>query len=196
MKINVLAADPGLATFGLAIAQTDGYAHELAHADVFESEQRVDDFDIRLCDDRARRARELACWLRAAAAGRDVQLIAAEAMSFPRGANAIVCVSLAWGVLSAFAEWRGIPIISAMPSYWRSALLGERPTRRGSKAQRKAATQRREDAAHAIAIAQVPNAARLIALRVRPALQPHVLDALGVFVWGTSTRELHALVGR
>lgn len=179
--IDVLAIDPGLARFGAVLVGTDGREHTCNAVDVFASEPRVSDFDIRLADDRVRRTRDLSAWLTAFVGDVRPRYVAAEAMSFPRGAQAIVAMSLAWGVVCRFLEARRLPMVSAMPGYWRTCLINERSRRRG-----KVETAVREARAHAVAVRAVPSFPRL-ARRLKDEHQLHVLDALGVFVWSTQT---------
>lgn len=188
--INVLAIDPGLRRFGAVMVKTDGARHDCVRVDVFESEQRADDFDIRLAEDRVRRTRDLSRWLRTFADGECVDIIAAEAMSFPRGAHAIVAISLSWGVVADFAERRGLRIIAATPSQWRTALIG-----RPSRSRAKGDTDSRELAAHAESVRRVPSFVDLAA-ELRPdERQVHALDALGVFCWLTTVRAFVDMLG-
>lgn len=192
--VNILALDPGLRRFGALLVQTDGVRHDAFAADVFESEQRIADDDVRLCDDRVRRSRECARWLSWFTRGVDIRLVVAEAMSFPRGAHAIIAMSLAWGVVAAFLDDRGLDLESVAPSYWRSALTGERPKRGGTKAQRKERTARRERMSHAEVVRAIPSIVPLVR-RVQPAeRQLHVLDAGGVYVWSLRSPGFRRLV--
>lgn len=193
--INVLSLDIALATCGAVITQTNGRSrHETFRADAFTSEQRVGDDDVRLCDDRMRRARELHSWLGEFTMGTDVHLVAAEAMSFPPNMQTGVMIALAFGVLASFLEDRRLVLASATPSYWRSQLLDERPSRKGTKVQRAARTKDREERAHARAVQLVPSFVP-IASRVRGGLQRHLLDALGVFCWSLSSPEMRRMLG-
>lgn len=186
--INTLNIDPGLGRFGAVLVQTDGREHEAISVDVFVSELRADDFDINLAEDRVRRTRQLARWLKGFCAGFDIQLVAAEAMSFPRGAHAITAMCLAWGVVASFLEDRRLPLISAMPSYWRTCLIGPPPPRKGiTAAQRKIITEQRERAAHAKAMQVLPSAAPKIRALPTNEHQLHALDSCGVFAWSTMT---------
>jgi Holliday junction resolvasome RuvABC endonuclease subunit len=184
--IGVLALDPGVGRFGAVLIETDGHRHECQRVGVFESEQRVSDFDIRLADDRVRRGRELSRWFDAFVDGFTVDIVAAEAMSFPRGAHAIVLMSLAWGVICRYLDQSRLPYVSAMPSYWRTCLIGERASRRGSRVERKIQTARREAAAHAVAVRTVPSVVPFIR-RLSNEHQLHALDATGVFAWSLQT---------
>lgn len=191
--INVLAVDPGLATFGAVVVQTDGQRHRALRAGVFLSKSLVSDFSLRACDDRVRRARELDVWLDWFTCGVDVQVVAAEAMSFPRGTDPIVCISLAWGVLASFLSTRRLKLVSATPSYWRTRLLNDPPTSGGTRTQQAQRTEDRERRAHAVVVRTVPSLVSLVSAIRPPAAQVHALDAGGVFTWAVTTplvREL------
>lgn len=188
--IDILAIDPGLARFGAVIVRTDGVAHQALDARVFTSDLRAGAFDIALADDRVRRARELSRWLNTMSPPGRVDIVAAEAMSFPRGAHAITAMCLAWGVVASFLEDRRLSMVSAFPSYWRTCLIGKAPVIKGlSKAKRKEMTEARERAAHAKAVQIVPSAIPLIR-RFDNEHQLHALDSLGVFAWSLQTMRV------
>jgi len=187
--INVLACDPGLATFGALIIQTDGRRHVAVRAGVFRSVPRVAELDIHVGEDRRRRTRELLRWLDDFTHGFDIQVCVAEEMSFPRSHAAIVSISLAWGALTSFLEDRRLPCVAALPTVWRSELVG-RPRSRAKPRD----TEQREDASHAKAVSVVPSAVPVIA-KLGRTLQPHALDALGVFVWSLSHHFMRHMFG-
>ncbi len=179
--VNVLALDPGLATFGAVIVQTDGRKHHHAiRADVFTSAPLATEFDLRSCDDRLRRARELDVFLHRFTSGVNINVVVAEAMSFPQGVDPIVAIALAWGVLAAFTSDRGLRVVATMPSHWRTRLIGQPAVRGGSKAQREARTAQRERASHAIVVHRIPSIVPLLRA-IKPGLQVHALDAGGVY---------------
>lgn len=168
-KHLVIAFDPGLATFGAVAIDTNGYDHTCRRADVFRSESLARKMNSELADDRVRRVRELSRWM-SVWLDMDPVAVAAEAMSFPRGAHAIVAISLAWGVLVAELEHRQIPLVAALPFRWRKAINGT-----GNEAD-----------AWSTAVRAVPTFARC-AEHIKRDDQEHALDALGVFVWAVRT---------
>lgn len=190
----VASFDPGLRRFGGLIARLErGRAPVVAAVDVFTSESRYSDFDIRESDDRVRRSRDLSGWMREFVQGYSIDVVVAESMGFAPGSDAMVCMCLAWGVISAFLEARHLPLVSATSSYWRTCLCGESATRKGTAKARKAETARRERLAHARAVAAVPSFAGLAA-RLPDEHQLHALDALGVLVWSLQTRDIQELL--
>lgn len=164
-----MSMDPGLATFGAVAIDTNGFDHVCRRADVFRSEPLARKLNAELADDRVRRARELTRWL-SVWLDMDPVAVAAEAMSFPRGAHAIVAISLAWGVIVSELERRDVPLVAALPFRWRKAITG---------------TGNERDAWTA-AVRVVPTFAAAAAHIARDD-QEHALDALGVFVWAVRT---------
>ncbi len=88
------------------------------HADAFSSEPRARKLNSELADDRVRRTRMLSVWINNLIRSYKPDLIAAEAMSFPKSQTAIVCISLAWGVLATLVEMWKMPLVTSAP--WRA----------------------------------------------------------------------------
>lgn len=174
--ITVVGIDGGLATSGLVVVQTDGAAHRCVCADTFTSAPLAAKLDVELADDRVRRARALARWLEGHLTRWSPHVVAAEAMSFPRGAHAIAAICLAWGVLVDQLELRRLPIVTAGPKEWRKEL---------------APPVGNERTAHRAAVRAVPSFADR-ASSISRRQQVHALDALGVFVWSLSTNIVRA----
>ena len=174
---RIVSLDPGLATFGLVAIETNGIEHRCRGVDVFTSEPHARQLNSAMADDRVRRTRELQRWLASWLDHVQPSAIAAESMSFPRGAHAIVSISLGWGVLCSELERRQLPLVCAFPTHWRKSL-----TRSG-----------REEDSHIEAVRRVPSFAA-IAGAIPHALQAHALDALGVFCWGVTTDTVRAVL--
>lgn len=174
--------DPGLATFGivaldvtpsteLELPRVQGDVITCRTADVFTSEPSAKKLGHAMADERVWRARQLAAWVRAWIDAHEPHYVAAEAMSFPRGAHAITAISLAWGVIAAELDRRSIALVTAYPTAWRRFLV------RGG----------REVDAHAEAVRRVPSFAAHGRRIKPPETQLHALDALGVACWSLST---------
>lgn len=176
---TIVAVDPGLATFGLVGIKTDGQQHRCIRAAVFLSRPYTTKHGVETSDDMARRSRELARWLDAELTFLQPAAIAAEAMSFPRSHQAIVCISLGWGVLCDQLENRRIPLVSALPNTWRRSICpGGIPN---------------EQKAHVVALRKVPTFADR-AVNIARRDQVHALDALGVFCWSLDTNIVRAVL--
>lgn len=193
--VNVAAFDVGLGTCGFVLCQLGPGHVTCVAADAFESKPYVNALDMRSCDDMVRRARELSRWLAQAFGSYDVQVVAAEALGYPRSAHAVACVSMAWGVLADQIEQRRLRLVTASASRVRTHLLGKPPRRGGSRKERADRAQLRESAAHAAAVKQVPSFVG-VARRIQRDLQVHALDALCVFAWASSTDLVRAMVMR
>lgn len=174
---RVLAIDPGLATFGAVTCITDLAYHECVDVDVFKSEPRTQKLGHPLAADRERRTGELFDWLEYVVVTQRPDVVAAEGMSFPRGANPIIMISLAWGVIISVTRARGLRVVSAMPMTWRKALV-----RSGA-----------EKAAHREAIRRVPTFSRR-GREISPSMILHARDALGVFAWSVSHPIVRSII--
>jgi hypothetical protein len=186
---SLIALDPGLARCGAVVADVIKGEAFVRSVSVFTSEPRAKDFGIHVARDRSRRTRDFVRWLHTLGtfgAPRPVAIVA-EAMSFPRGINAITALALAWGAVVSFSEERGIPIIDATPSWWRTELIGA-----PSKGRNRASIEARERAAHAIVVQRIPTIIPHVRKLPREH-QLHVLDAGGVLAWSLDTREIREL---
>jgi Holliday junction resolvasome RuvABC endonuclease subunit len=171
-----LVFDPGLARCGAVVVDTDGMTHRCIQAAVFRSESRAAKLGVEVADDRVRRVREFCVWL-SVLFDSGPTFVAAEAMSFPRGAHAISAICLAWGALVSEVERRQVPFVATAPIAWRRHLT---------------ATGGEQDSWR-VALARVPSFVDRARGIVR-ADQEHVLDALGVFCWSLSTNVVRALL--
>jgi hypothetical protein len=188
--ITVVAIDGGLATSGIVAVRTDGASHRCVCAEVFTSDPLARKLDIELADDRVRRTRLLSRWLEGHLTRWSPTVVAAEGMSFPRGAHAIAAICLAWGALCDQLELRELPLVTAGPREWRAHLVASAPTRRRNDTIGGAS----ERDAHREAVRRVPtfeDASKGISRRRRV----HALDALGVFAWSLSTNIVRAALG-
>lgn len=118
----VLGVDPGLASFGWAQVDVlrDGRLVALA-AGVVRTAKSARKANVLASADSLRRARDM---YQALCALPRPQAIAAESMSWPRNAGAATKVALSWGVLAAYAQHRGIPILQASPQVVKKTLCG------------------------------------------------------------------------
>lgn len=172
----IVGIDGGLATCGLVVISTDGTQHVCLAADTFASEP-AKDVDPEMPEDRVRRARALARWLRGYLEGWKPKLVVAERMGFARGHNQTVCVALGWGVIAAELDRLSLSLVCATAQQWRRHLVDSGD----------------ENDSHMAAIRFVPSSLRCIE-RVPLRMQPHALDALGVFCWGLSTDAMRGVM--
>lgn len=179
-NVRILGLDPGLATFGAATIDVFGLSNACAiHADVFTSEPRARKLNVELAGDRVRRAQALAVWLNDLIRSSKPDVIAAEAMSFPRGNNVIIAMSLAWGVISTLVELWKLPMVTSAPWAWRKDLVP------GGK----------EAAAHRVALKAIPSFADVVR-RIPKDSQVHAYDAFGVAHWSRGTNLVRAMTMR
>lgn len=177
MKIRLMSLDPGLGTFGLTVVDTDGVDRKCVHADVFTSEPLWRKMKIDKSDDDVRRTTLLSRWIETKFARWQPGIVAAEAMSFPRNHQAVVCISLAWGVLTCQIDMRGLVLITAGPMEWRRELVNN-----GKEAR-----------AQAYAIRQCPTF-KIAAGGIARRDEVHARDALGVSIWAERTDTVRAMI--
>ena len=172
--IVILGIDPGLAFLGLAAVAGIPGTRSITEARIFRSVPSAKKLSVAKADDRFRRARELAAFASAAVAEIRPDLVAIEAMSWPRNQTAVVSIALSWGVLAAALV--GLPVVQAQPRVWRRYHDAS-----GS-----------ETAAHKFIDRSERGAAQL--REFKSADRPHVYDAAGVALWATTTDEYLAIM--
>lgn len=116
MPVTILGIDPGFASLGLAIVQvwpSGGPRPLVERVEVVRTEKATKKRAILSSDDNVQRgrklAREFAGWVSIA------HVIGAESMSFSRNASASHKIGIAWGVIVAVADSRGVPICQTSP---------------------------------------------------------------------------------
>jgi Holliday junction resolvasome RuvABC endonuclease subunit len=168
--ITLLAVDGGLATCGIVLVRV--YYNDTPRCErawAFENPKMGADVN----DERRRRTRELVRAFDNIVMEYNPDIIASEAMSFPRHRAAFVAISLAWGVVEAVSVLRDVPLIAEGPKELRKAICAS-----GT-----------EKAAHRAAlrgIADFPRQARHIPRR----MQVHAYDALSVACWALATKTV------
>lgn len=176
---TVLGIDPGLATFGTCALRLPDRV--VLGADVFRSAPSARKRQVAASDDRYRRARELAAWLESGIDRWRPAVLAAEAMSFPRGAKAIAAMALSWGVLATIADRRGLALVQVSPQDWKRSLSGRKGT----------ADADLYPMLYEHGGAEVE--ADLEARGLPRGAHVHALDALGVALWSCTTELVRAV---
>lgn len=172
--ITLLGCDGGLATFGAVLVRVYGNGVVWCEAAwAFDNPKSGTD----VLEERRRRTRDLSRRLDDIVLHHSPDIVASEAMSFPRGAHAIAAICLAWGVVESVCLTRGVPLIAESPRAWRKALCPS-----GS-----------ERAAHRAALRKVPSFPEQVR-RVRRGMQTHAYDALGVACWALTTRTVQDML--
>jgi Holliday junction resolvasome RuvABC endonuclease subunit len=120
--MHVLGIDPGFASLGWALVEPE--ALKLIDCGVFRTEShRTRGKRVLASDDNFRRAKEIASWFDADRF-KDVRLVCAEAMSFPRNASTSSKLGLCWGALAAICHVRRIPLVQHSPKKIKKAVCG------------------------------------------------------------------------
>jgi crossover junction endodeoxyribonuclease RuvC len=129
--VRILGLDPGFANLGWCMALYP----DLKVVSMGCIETKKDQRKVLVSVDNVRRAQRLTRELREliweiatvkVEPVRMVDIIAVEAMSFPRNASSAAKVSLAWGVISAISALWEIPVIQASPQDIKEAVTGSR----------------------------------------------------------------------
>ncbi len=175
--MTVVSIDGGLATLGLT--WLDLHAMRVLDVSSFASSPLYKHPDLPdLGDDRLRRARELATYLRRQVRQCRPSVLVVERMRFPKGHNTVVCIALGFGVIMSIASEFDLPVVTASARRWRRDL----------------ADSGTEVDAHGIALSLLADAYAFVK-RVKPDMQPHVLDALGVGAWSRNAPTVRRVEG-
>jgi Holliday junction resolvasome RuvABC endonuclease subunit len=120
--MSVMGLDPGFASLGWATV--DPRTMKLLDADVFRTKSgKTTAKKVLASDDNFRRAKEIAAWFDDERF-KDVEIVCAESMSFPRNSSAAAKVALCWGVIAAICYVRGIPLVQNSPQKIKKSLCG------------------------------------------------------------------------
>lgn len=120
----VLGIDSGFASCGLAAVELQPGGEKLLRTWVTRTEKSDKKLGVRSADDTARRAREIAAEIEVALTTYKPCAIAVESPSWPRNAGVAAKMGVAFGVVFALAEWRGIPLVMASPQEVKKAMCG------------------------------------------------------------------------
>jgi crossover junction endodeoxyribonuclease RuvC len=121
----LLGIDPGFASLGWALVELqleDDAPVQLVAVGVLRTKKSARKRGTLASDDNLRRARELYAGLSALERVWRPAVVCAESMSFPRNAGAAAKMSIAWGVLAALTEARGLPLVQCSPQQLKRAV--------------------------------------------------------------------------
>lgn len=171
----ILGIDPGLATFGWAHIANTGQVVGLGVLELPARGKRKD---------HAGRAQRQAGSLLELLAG--VELVVAEALSFPKHHAGVASLCLSWGVLVGACSARSVPIMGVRPQQWQhAAAQSDAPAvEYEALLSRLELHVERHGASTAVAALH----------RIAPSKRTHALDAVGVGLYGVVHRD-HPLVG-
>ena len=130
----LLGLDPGLASCGVALVELAEPVRPVALA-VLRTRPSPKRRSILACEDSMRRAAELALGLAAWLDRLGLVAVCSEAQSWPRSAGSAAKVALAFGVLAAQAQARGLPVLQASPQRVKAAVAGSRTASKGEVAE-------------------------------------------------------------
>jgi crossover junction endodeoxyribonuclease RuvC len=163
---RILGLDPGFASVGWAVI--DLFDSPQIHAlGVLRTKKANRKHEVLAVADNFRRARELGRALGRLVVEQQIDVIAAEAMSFPRSSSVAAKMAMCWGVLARVCEEFDLPVVQASPQQIKRALTGR-------------ASASKDDVAAALAL-RFPNAIGLVA-GLPAGLHEHAFDAVGAAV--------------
>ena len=112
---TLIGIDGGLATTGVAVVQLYGGAPIVRRLDVFETEKSDKKLNVRGSEDTVSRARVLLENLEGVYEECGGDVLCMETLSLPRNAGSSAKIGVALGVVVAFAQRHGMPIVQASP---------------------------------------------------------------------------------
>lgn len=177
---RVLGLDPGFASVGWAVV--DLFESPQIHAlGVLRTKQSNRKQAVLAAADNFRRARELGQALGNLVLEQRIDVVAAEAMSFPRSSSVAAKMAMCWGVLARICEEFDLPLVQASPQQIKRALTGN-------------ASASKDDVQASLAI-RFPNAIGLVG-GLPKGLHEHAFDAAGAAVACLTSDVIRASVGR
>jgi len=186
-RIRILGADPGLATFGLAVIDISDEQDVLIHAGSILTAKSNKKLGVLVAEDNVRRTRDLLAALAPLLAANDIRAICAERFSAPRNSSAAAKVALAWGALIAHADLLRVPIVQPSPQEVKLAVCGKRSA---SKTEVEIAMrQRYRGPVSTEALAEMDD-------NLAPSHQEHAFDAMAVAVACLDSDIIRAVRGR
>jgi len=123
-KVYVLGLDPGFASFGYGVVELLRDSERIVEVNVIRTKKDAKKRAVLAADDNFRRARAIYAALIEVVDRYHPVVVAAETMSFPRDASAAAKVAMAWGVISAIAESRQLPMAQASPMKIKQSVAG------------------------------------------------------------------------
>ena len=127
----ILGIDPGFTSMGWALLEMSGAQPLCLGASIIRTKP---DNKLKRCDDNNRRCGIILNALNDIykSSNKDSVLIAAEAQSWTTFQKADRQVAMAWGVLSAFAEFHALPIIQIRPQEIKRNLTNDKSASKGA----------------------------------------------------------------
>jgi Holliday junction resolvasome RuvABC endonuclease subunit len=132
----VLGIDTGFENFGWSLVEVDKEGERLISLGLIRTKKSDKKTNTLASSDNSRRARKIASELREViekieAAGLTINLVTVEGQSIPRNASVTFKIGIAWGVLFAFVEERGWPLLEATPMQIKVATAGIKTATKG-----------------------------------------------------------------
>jgi crossover junction endodeoxyribonuclease RuvC len=123
---KVLGLDPGFGRCGFCIFEVDKVAQDdtVLELGVIKTNKSSKKRKLLVADDNLDRAGEISkkLWK----LSREVSAICAESMSFPRNSSTAAKMAMCWGIISAIAVRRDIPVLQATPQEIKKKVCGDK----------------------------------------------------------------------
>ncbi|MCC6811727.1 MAG: crossover junction endodeoxyribonuclease RuvC [Deltaproteobacteria bacterium] len=177
--IRLLGLDPGFAAIGWAVVETDPDAGDrLVAAGVVRTKKAKPKQSVSASIDNFRRAQEIGRALGALALDHRVDVVCAEAMSFPRSSSVAAKMAMCWGVLAQLCQVLRVRVVQASPQEIKRALTGR--------------TNATKDDVGAAVSLRFPDCVGIVGPLPR-GLDEHAYDAVGAAVACMQRGEVRAL---
>lgn len=166
--IRLLGIDPGFSSVGWAIVEHHPDAGvRLVSLGVMRTKKATRKQNVLAAADNFRRAQEIGRELGALMLSARVDVVCAEAMSFPRSSSVAAKMAMCWGVLAQLCETLSLPLTQASPQQIKRSVTGN-------------AAASKDDVAAALSL-RFPDTVALVA-SVPASLHEHAHDAVGAIV--------------
>lgn len=199
--LRIMSIDSGLASCGVIVGEVHNGHRRMLDACIWNVDSREDRSRL-IKDERIHRARELRELALSQLRTWSPHLVAIEEFGFLQGQHATACLAMAVNTLVTACDLAHIPAIGSLAREWREDLapLRGKRTRTSTKGMSKSESSRvrrndqranrertadREKRAHFEAQKLVEHS-QVIQVRFNKTQAPHVLDALGLFVWASN----------
>jgi len=179
VKAQLLLLDPAFRHFGWAVLRFEPKGEQIVAGGVFNTTKIDKKRKVLQSDDNHRCAMELAKGIETLINTFEPTLICAESQQGSKNAHAMQLQGMAWGVLSAVAALRQIPVLQATPQSVKKALCGR--------------LDASKEAIQAAVLARYPDVLGLAATTRPPSLHEHIYDSVAVGITCLTSTEVQTI---
>ncbi len=174
---RLLGIDPGFASIGWAVVELGADGEHLKTLGVIRTKKSNRKQNTLAAADNFRRAREIGRALGGLLLEHRIEVVCAEAMSFPRSSSVAAKMAMCWGVLAQLCEVLRIPMVQASPQQIKKAVTGR-------------SSASKDDVGDALSL-RFSDAVGLVG-NLPGGLHEHAFDAVGAVVACLDSDVVHA----